>query len=104
MIRIAVPAAVAVLALAGCSSSDGTATPGPATTTTTKAGASAPVSTPPTTPAVDPYDVYLKNAPKGEKTLSREDAALRARLGCGKTYAPGTVDAVLATAYRDYCK
>lgn len=102
MHRTAVLAAVAVVALAGCSSSDGTATPGP--TTVTKTSASAPASTPPSTPAVDPYDVYLKNAPKGEKTLSREDAALRARLGCGKTYAPGTVDAVLAAAYRDYCK
>lgn len=51
--------------------------------------------------AEDPYDVYLRNAPSSEKVLSREDAQARAILGCKDTWAPGTVDAVLADAYRE---
>lgn len=51
----------------------------------------------------DPYSVYLQNAPKTEPTLSREDAQTRARLGCGQNWAPGTVDAILADAYKDLC-
>ena len=53
--------------------------------------------------AKDPYDTYIANAPKGEPTLSREDAQARARLGCGQDWAPGTVDAILADAYKDLC-
>lgn len=83
------------LVLAGCS--DGGQLPA---ATTSQAGTPSASST----PTADPYDAYLANVPKGEKTLSREDAALRAKLGCGKTYPPGTTDAVLADAYRDYCK
>jgi hypothetical protein len=52
---------------------------------------------------VDPYDRYLEIAPAGEKVLSREDAQARALLGCGQDYAPGTVDAALATAYDPEC-
>lgn len=52
-----------------------------------------------TAPA-DPYAVYLATAPAGAVHLSREDAQTRALLGCGQTWAPGTVDAALAAAYR----
>lgn len=84
--------ALAALTLTGCGDSQPPA-------------AEAPTAAPATTaaPKVDPYKVYLSKAPKGEKTLSREDAALRASLGCGKTWPPGTVDAVLAEAYAAYC-
>lgn len=51
----------------------------------------------------DPYDVYLENAPRGEKVLSREDAQTRAYAGCGMKFAPGTVDAVLRDAYKPDC-
>lgn len=51
----------------------------------------------------DPYEVYLENAPSGEPTLSREDAQLRATLGCGMEFAPGTVDAILREAYDPEC-
>ena len=56
------------------------------------------------TEAEDPYEVYLKNRPKGSPKLSREDAQARAYLGCGQEWAPGTVDAVLAEAYADLCE
>lgn len=62
------------------------------------------------TPTADPYDAYLANNPPGEKVISREDAQTRALLGCSTKWAPGTVDYVLAEAYRDvvksspYCK
>lgn len=58
---------------------------------------------PATSQKADPYDVYRAHAPKGQKILSRQDAATRAKLGCGQTFPPGTVDAVLAEAYADYC-
>ena len=32
--------------------------------------------------------------------LSREDAQIRATLGCGRSFAAGTVDRALADAYR----
>lgn len=53
-----------------------------------------------TTPAADPYTVYLATNPDPSLVLSREDAQTRALLGCGKTFAPGTIDAALAAAYR----
>jgi hypothetical protein len=52
---------------------------------------------------VDPYDVYVKNNPPGEKVISREDAQARAYLGCDMKFAPGTVDYVLQEAYADLC-
>lgn len=58
----------------------------------------------PASPAVDPYDVYVANNPTGEKVISREDAQARALLGCGTAWAPGTVDYVLAQAYRAVVK
>lgn len=96
-------AATAVLIAAGCSSNDQDGpTPGAVVSPSpTPAASSAPTSS--TTPKPDPYDVYLAHAPKGEPKLSREDASTRALLGCGKTWPPGTVDAVLAEAYAGYC-
>lgn len=76
-------------ALAGCASD---AEPAPAPSN------AAPSST------VDPYDAYQRLAPDGAPNLSREDAQARALLGCGQQWAPGTVDAALATAYADLCK
>jgi hypothetical protein len=84
----------AVLLLAGCSSDNDT----PATSAATPT----PVA-PTATPTVDPYAVYLSKAAKGEPKLSREDASTRALLGCGQKWPPGTVDAVLAEAYAEYC-
>lgn len=52
----------------------------------------------------DPYAEYLKVAPADAPKLSREDAQTRAYLGCGTQWAPGTVDAALATAYANLCK
>ncbi|WP_435120747.1 hypothetical protein [Micromonospora tulbaghiae] len=88
--------AALLLALAGCGTGDdsGTAAPsGPASSTQPAPKATA-----------DPYDLYLKLAPKDAPKLSREDAQTRAYLGCGKKWAPGTVDAALAEAYADLCK
>lgn len=50
------------------------------------------------------YAWYLEIAPPGAPELSREDAQTRAYLGCGQSWAPGTVDAALAEAYRGICK
>jgi hypothetical protein len=87
--------ALAALTLAGCGGTDSSSdAPTPATATTKPA----PKAT------VDPYDVYLKLAPKDAPELSREDAQARAYLGCGQKWAPGTVDAALAEAYADLCK
>jgi len=57
----------------------------------------------PADPSTDPYEVYLEHAPTGEPTLSREDAQTRALLGCGQSWAPGTIDAALAEAYDPDC-
>lgn len=73
----------------------------------TPAGIPSPAATstnPAPTTSADPYETYLKLAPKGSLHLSREDAQTRAYLGCGQTWAPGTVDAALAVAYKDLCK
>lgn len=101
MYRFLAPVALAAvlgLVVAGCSDA-----PNPPAPVATKAVSSVPTraSSP---PPPDPYDVYVAHAPKGEKKLSREDAALRAQLGCGKKWPAGTVDAVLADAYAGYCK
>lgn len=58
----------------------------------------------PVASAPDPYAWYLDHAPAGAPYLSREDAQTRAFLGCGQTFAQGTVDAVLAEAYKGICK
>lgn len=79
-------AALPMLLLVACSSSP--ATP-PATT---------PVATVATVAVTDPYEVYL-TLPGADPGLSRDDAQLRALLGCGKPFAPGTTDAALAEAY-----
>lgn len=72
--------------------------PGPAPAPASETVGAAP------SPTEDPYAVYLKLAPKGAPRLSREDAQARAVLGCGQSWAPGTVDAALATAYAELCK
>lgn len=48
----------------------------------------------------DPYEAYLATNPDPQLVLSREDAQARAYLGCGKRWAPGTIDRALADAYR----
>lgn len=48
----------------------------------------------------DAYSVYLAHNPRADLILSPEDAQARAYLGCGQQWAPGTVDAALADAYR----
>ena len=51
----------------------------------------------------DPYPVYfvrLSLELPGTAHLTRADAQARAFLGCGVTFAPGTVDSILADAYR----
>lgn len=52
-----------------------------------------------TAATADPYDVYLAHNPDPSLVLSREDAQARAYLGCGKQWAPGTIDRALADAY-----
>lgn len=51
----------------------------------------------------DPYGVYVATNPDPGLVLSREDAQLRAILGCGQRWAPGTVDAALSAAYKPEC-
>ncbi|HEY9413157.1 MAG TPA: hypothetical protein VIQ30_00225 [Pseudonocardia sp.] len=100
MRAIAIAGAV-VLLVAGCSDDQTGPTPGVVNQPSTPAS---PAPSSSATPTVDPYQVYLANAPKGEPTLSREDASTRALLGCETTWPPGTVDAVLQEAYAAYCK
>ena len=97
---IAIAGAIVVL-LAGCSDDQSGPTPGTVNQSSTSTS-SAPASS--VTPTVDPYEVYLAHIPKGEPTLSREDASTRALLGCERTWPPGTTDAVLHEAYAAYCK
>lgn len=104
MNRHLLAATLLALALSACSSS---ATE-PTTTTAAAAGApastaAAPATSAPAAAAADPYDEYLRlvdelgitDAPE----LTRDDAQLRALLGCGTAWAPGTVDAALQQAY-----
>jgi hypothetical protein len=90
-----------VFVLTGCGNT-------PQTTTTPTQGSTAPAASTAaatlSSAAEDPYEVYLRNAPPGAPHLTREDAQTRALLGCGRKWAPGTVDAVLADAYAELCK
>lgn len=86
------------LTLLGCSGSE----PEPVAQATSAPTTAAPAPTA-ATPTEDPYEVYKRLAPKGQPTLSRQDAQTRALLGCGTKWAPGTVDAALAEAYKDLC-
>lgn len=95
--RVIAIISAALVLMTGCSDDQTGPTPAPPSTSTSAAASSA-------TPTVDPYDTYLKSIPKGEPTLSREDASTRALLGCGKAWPPGTTDAVLQQAYASYCK
>jgi len=96
--KIALGVAAAVLALGGVGAmlSGGDAPAAPVDV----APAAGPTSNAPAAAASDPYTVYLASNPRPGLVLSREDAATRAYLGCGHAWAPGTVDAVLAAAYR----
>lgn len=93
------------LVLAGCSSGTTAApaptvtvaVPGPTVTVTAQAPA------PATPPAADPYAAYLAANPDPSLVLTPEDAQARALLGCGQAWAPGTIDAVLAEAYKGLC-
>lgn len=102
----------AVLLLAGCGSGASGDAPAPAPATVTSAQPCeedqpcwdcSTMGNRQCGPKTDPYKAYLAKAPKGEKTLSRGDASLRALLGCGQEWPPGTVDAVLAEAYAEFC-
>jgi hypothetical protein len=101
--RVSAIAVTAVLLLAGCSDEQTGPRPGavnqPSTSTSTSSASASSA-----TPTVDPYETYLAHIPKGEPTLSREDASTRALLGCDRTWPPGTTDAVLHQAYAAYCK
>ena len=95
---------IALLALAACGSEATDALVAPSDTGATTADAAVAEETTTTvTPAEDPYEVYLQLAadiPANDQIeLSREDAQLRAMLGCGSASAPGTVDGLLAEAY-----
>ena len=94
-------ARAAVLALlASCGTDEPDPLLGSATTDVT-----APLLLPETTtvtagPTEDPYELYLSMAPTDAPDISRDDAQLRAMLGCGvDDWAPGSVDAILAVAY-----
>lgn len=110
MRKIITVVAVASFALCGAGLIVAMATAGPdaptrdlhsLTAATTPAPAPATVATANVpAPDADPYAVYLAHAPKGAVKLSREDAQIRAYLGCGQKFAPGTIDAALAAAYR----
>lgn len=95
--RVIAIVSAGVVLMAGCSSDQTGPTPGVVPQSSKSTPASA-------TPTIDPYQVYLANAPKGEPKLSREDASTRALLGCERKWPPGTVDAVLQEAYASYCK
>ena len=70
------------------------------TTDTTPPTATAGADTTATTAGdVDPYETFLALAPPDAPAITRDDAQLRAMLGCGNTFAPGTTDAALQEAY-----
>ncbi len=99
-------AAALLLTLAGCGNTDDS-TPAAASTSSSAAPASTTAAAPTEAApkeTVDPYEAYLKLAPKDAPEISREDAQIRALLGCNQKFAPGTVDAALAEAYADLCK
>lgn len=98
-LAIVVLACIAVLASQSDSRNEQAAPPTspvvPAASSTT------PQQPPQPTPAPsDPYQQYLALNPDSDLVLSREDAQARAFLGCGIAWAPGTIDAALAEAYR----
>lgn len=50
-------------------------------------------------PASDPYEDFLELAPPDAPDLTRDDAQLRAMLGCETDWAPYTTDWALQQAY-----
>ncbi len=93
--RTTITLALALITLGACSSSTPAETPPPPSTT----AAAAPASTSTTAAQADPYQAYLAIAPADAPALTPDDAQTRAMLGCGTTWAPGTVDAALQQAY-----
>jgi hypothetical protein len=93
MTEIKVALAIASLALVSGACSSGTSTrtlPASfATTSTARASAA--------------YALYLAHNPDPYLVLSRNAAQERAYLGCGIKWSPGTVDGVLAEAYKGIC-
>lgn len=59
---------------------------------------------PSASPTYDPYPWYFAHSPIGVRHLTRSQAVARAQAGCGQTFAPGTVDAVLSQAYEGICQ
>lgn len=102
MRKFVVIACAAVL-MTACGAKEQASTPAVGVVQQSSAPVPAATPTPAASSAPDPYAVYRANAPKGEPVISREDAAIRAKLGCGQKYAPGTVDDVLQKAYAAYC-
>ncbi len=89
--------AIALLTLGACSSSTPTATPPPPSSSSAAPAPNTPTTQAP--PVTDPYQAYLALAPADAPQLTPDDAQARAMLGCGTTWAPGTVDAALQQAY-----
>lgn len=58
--------------------------------------------TPTPSVVVDPYDMWLDHAPPDAPEMTRDEALVRAQLGCGQDWPPGTTDAILAEVYADY--
>lgn len=107
---------ILVLVLAACGGEAGSSTgataptvtnaPSP-TTTMVETSTSLPTASTTTAEVYDPFEEWERLGGPGlweseglEGTLSREDAQARALLGCGQEWAPGTIDALLAEAYR----
>lgn len=93
-----------MLLLAACgSAASPTTTTGapPAAPSTT--GSPAAASAPSTTAQIDPWETFLVLAKaqgvEVSPTMTRDDALARALIGCGITWPPKTVDALLAQAY-----
>jgi hypothetical protein len=89
-VRVATIAALALVAGA-CSSGSGSAAEPATFATTSTARASAA------------YAFYVAHNPDPYLVLSRNDAQQRAYFGCGTKWSAGTVDGVLAKAYKGIC-
>ena len=90
---------LALVALAACGSPSATVTINDAAAPRVTVTVTETAQAPNLVGATEPYEVYLANNPDPSLILSRDDAMARAFLGCGQTWPPGTVDAVLADAY-----
>jgi hypothetical protein len=93
MTKVTIALAIGALAFVtgACSSGTSTRTLPASFATTSTARASAA------------YAFYLAHNPDSYLVLSRKAAQERAYLGCGIKWSPGTVDGVLARAYKGIC-